>query len=72
MISEALPEALAVAVQSGWPTPRSDVIWNGRTLSDVLIFGVTPGYQVVQDYRFSSIVLGIVKSAPFQMRRKPA
>ena len=22
-----------------------------------------------QDYRFSSIVLGIVKSAPFQMRR---
>ncbi|HLG55425.1 MAG TPA: DUF1592 domain-containing protein [Vicinamibacterales bacterium] len=24
-----------------------------------------------RDYRFSSIVLGIVKSAPFQMRRKP-
>jgi putative ABC transport system permease protein len=54
MVAEALPEALAVAVQSGWPTPRADVVWNGRTLGDVLIFGVTPGYQVVQDYRFTS------------------
>lgn len=53
-VAAALPEALAVAVQSGWPTPRADVIWNGRTLGDVLIFGVTPGYQVVQDYRFTS------------------
>jgi putative ABC transport system permease protein len=54
MVAEALPEALAVSVQSGWPTPRADVVWNGRTLGDVLIFGVTPGYQVVQDYRFTS------------------
>jgi hypothetical protein len=23
------------------------------------------------DYRFSSLVLGIIESAPFQMRRKP-
>ena len=53
-VAEALPEALAVSMQSGWPTPRADVVWNGRTLSDVLIFGVTPGYQVVQDYRFTS------------------
>ena len=53
-VSEAIPEALAVSVQSGWPTPRADVLWNGRTLGDVLIFGVTPGYQVVQDYRFTS------------------
>ena len=54
MVAEALPEALAVAVQSGWPTPRADVVWDGRTLGDVLIFGVTPGYQIVQDYRFTS------------------
>jgi putative ABC transport system permease protein len=53
-VAAALPEAQAVAVQSGWPTPRTDVVWNGRTVSDVLIFGVTPGYQVVQDYRFTS------------------
>jgi putative ABC transport system permease protein len=53
-VADALPDALAVAVQSGWPTPRADVVWNGRTLGEVLIFGVTPGYQVVQDYRFTS------------------
>ena len=53
-VEQAIPEALAVAVQSGWPTPRADVVWEGRTLGDVLIFGVTPGYQVVQDYRFTS------------------
>jgi putative ABC transport system permease protein len=54
VVAAALSDALAVAVQSGWPTPRADVIWNGRTLGDVLIFGVTPGYQIVQDYRFTS------------------
>ena len=28
------------------------MIWADRTLGDVLIFGITPDYQVVQDYRF--------------------
>lgn len=54
VVAAAIPEAAAVSIQSGWPTPRADVVWNGRTLGDVLIFGVTPGYQVVQDYRFTS------------------
>ncbi|HVE78404.1 MAG TPA: ABC transporter permease [Gemmatimonadaceae bacterium] len=52
-IMAALPDAHAVSLQSGWPTPQADVIWSDRTLGDVLIFGVTPAYQVVQDYRFS-------------------
>jgi putative ABC transport system permease protein len=45
---------VAVSLQSGWPTPQADVVWRDRTLGDVLIFGVTPEYQVVQDYRFTS------------------
>jgi putative ABC transport system permease protein len=53
-VQAALPEAQAVGLTSGWPTPRSDVIWENRTLGDVLIFGVTPGYQTVQDYRFAA------------------
>ena len=52
-IQAAIPEALAVSVQSGWPTPQADVIWGDRTLGDVLVFGVTAPYQVVQDYRFA-------------------
>jgi putative ABC transport system permease protein len=54
VVAAAIPDADAVSIQSGWPTPRADVVWEGRTLGDVLILGVTPGYQVVQDYRFTS------------------
>ncbi|HJS47752.1 MAG TPA: ABC transporter permease, partial [Gemmatimonadales bacterium] len=49
-VGRALPEAEAVALQSGWPTPTSDVTWRNRTVGDVLVFGITPPYQVVQDY----------------------
>jgi len=52
-VREALPDALAISLQSGWPTPQADVVWRDRTLGSVLIFGVTSGYQVVQDYRFT-------------------
>lgn len=51
-VRRALPDAEAVSFQSGWPTPQSDVIYRNRTVGDVLVFGVTPPYQVVQDYRF--------------------
>ena len=52
-VAAAIPDAEAVSLQSGWPTPQADVVWRDRTLGDVLIFGVTAPYQVVQDYRFS-------------------
>jgi len=52
-VREALPDALAISLQSGWPTPQSDVIWRDRTLGSALMFGVTPDYQIVQDYRFT-------------------
>jgi putative ABC transport system permease protein len=51
-VRRALPDAQAVALQSGWPTPMSDVVYRNRTVGDVVVFGVTPPYQVVQDYRF--------------------
>jgi len=51
-VRRALPDAPAVALQSGWPTPMSDIVSRNRTVGDVLVFGVTPPYQVVQDYRF--------------------
>lgn len=53
-VRSALPDAVAISLQSGWPTPVSDVIWRNRTLGDAMVFGVTPDYQVVQDYRFAS------------------
>ncbi len=50
-VREALPDAEAISMQSGWPTPSTDVIWRGRTIGSVLVFGITPEYQMVQDYR---------------------
>ncbi|HYN82719.1 MAG TPA: ABC transporter permease [Gemmatimonadaceae bacterium] len=50
----AIPEAVAIGIQSGWPTPVADVQHSNKTLGDVAIFGVTAPYQVIQDYSFAS------------------
>jgi putative ABC transport system permease protein len=52
-VRAALPDAQAISLQSGWPTPASDVVWRNRTVGDVFVFGVTAEYQEVQDYRFA-------------------
>lgn len=49
-VSRALPDARAVALQSGWPTPSTTVMHRGNSIGNVMVFGVTPEYQVVQDY----------------------
>lgn len=51
-VAEAIPEAVAVALQSGWPTPVGEVRFRDRTVINVLVFGITAPYQVVQDYVF--------------------
>jgi len=53
VVAKAVPDAQAVALQSGWPTPVSDVQTGNRTVTNVLVFGVTAPYQLVQDYRFA-------------------
>lgn len=49
-VRRAVPDAVAVALQSGWPTPVGEVTYRDRTIINVLVFGITPDYQVVQDY----------------------
>ncbi len=53
-VERALPDAEAVALQSGWPTPVTTVVSGNQSLGGVMIFGVTPPYQTVQDYRFAA------------------
>jgi putative ABC transport system permease protein len=53
VVRRAVPDAEAVALQSGWPTPVSQVTYRNRLVENVVVFGVTPPYQVVQDYRFA-------------------
>jgi putative ABC transport system permease protein len=54
VVRRALPDAEAVAFQSGWPTPTSDLIYRNQRIGDVLIFGITPSYQIVRDYVFAA------------------
>lgn len=49
-VRSALPDAAAIGVSSGGGIARN-AVWNGQTLGGVSITGVTPPYQVVQDYR---------------------
>jgi putative ABC transport system permease protein len=53
-VMRAIPDAEAIALQSGWPTPQADVRWGNRTVGDVAIFGVTPPFQIVQDYEMEA------------------
>jgi putative ABC transport system permease protein len=53
-VEKAIPDAVAISLQSGWPTPQADVKWRNRTVGDVLVFGVTPPYMSVQDYVFAA------------------
>lgn len=52
VVRDALTDAVAISVQSGFPTPRSDVVYGDRTLGSVQVYGVTPEYQTIQDYKF--------------------
>ena len=36
-VEAALPDAAAISIQSGWPTPQADVVWRDKTLADVPI-----------------------------------
>ena len=54
VVRRAVRDARAVSLQSGWPTPVSEVTYRNRLVENVVVFGVTPPYQVVQDYRFDS------------------
>ena len=53
-VEQAVPEAQAVSLQSGWPAPVSDVSHRNRLVENVVVFGVTPPFQVVQDYQFAA------------------
>ena len=39
-VMAAIPNAVAVSIQSGWPTPIADVLYADKTLGDVAIFGI--------------------------------
>src|SRR5258708_39479622 len=67
-VKQAVPDAVAGSIQSGWPTPRLDVVAGSQTLGEVVVFGTTPAYQVVQGYRFSA---GRAQNEIYVRERRP-
>ncbi|MDX2206961.1 MAG: ABC transporter permease [Gemmatimonadales bacterium] len=53
-VARALPDAQAVSLQSGWPPANADVVAGNQSIGDAIILGVTPPYQLVQDYRIDT------------------
>jgi putative ABC transport system permease protein len=53
-VRAAIPDAQDVGITTGFPTPQSNIAWRDREVGDVLVFGVTPPYQEVQDYRIET------------------
>ena len=54
LLQAALPDAAAISLQSGWPTPLADVEWRDREVGSATVFGVTAAFQRVQDYVFQA------------------
>src|SRR4026208_969737 len=52
LVRRAFPDAEAVSLHSGWPPPLAHISHRNRTTGGAPICGVTPEYQVVQDYHF--------------------
>lgn len=53
-VARAIPDARAVAFQSGWPPPSADVVRGNQRVGSVQILGVTPPYLLVQDYQIAA------------------
>src|SRR5438046_10015216 len=39
-VTAAVPEAVAVSMQTGWPVPIADCVWRNKTTADVVIMRV--------------------------------
>ena len=54
VLQAELPEAEAISLQSGWPTPLADIEWRERSVGSATVFGVTAAFQRVQDYQIET------------------
>src|SRR2546423_3197470 len=53
-VDAAVPEAVAVSMQTGWAGPSADLVWRNKTQAGVAIFGITAPSQTVDDYVFAT------------------
>lgn len=52
-VARAIPEAVAIALQSGFPPPFSELRWRGQSADGVITLGVTPSWHRIQEHQFA-------------------
>jgi putative ABC transport system permease protein len=52
-VGRAVPGALAVATQTGFPPPFSQLRWQGQSADGVITLGVTPSWHRIQEHQFA-------------------
>jgi putative ABC transport system permease protein len=52
-VRRAVPDAEAVAIQSGFPPAAADVEWHNQSVDEVLTYGITAPWHLVQEHQFA-------------------
>jgi putative ABC transport system permease protein len=52
-VARAIPDAQAIALQSGFPPPFSEIRWRNRSADGVITLGVTPQWHRIQEHRLA-------------------
>ena len=52
-VALAVPGALAVAMQTGFPPPFSELRWHGQSADGVITIGITPAWHSIQEHKFA-------------------
>jgi len=52
-VRRAIPDAVTVATQTGFPPPLSQLRWHGQSTDGALTLGITPSWHRIQEHRFA-------------------
>ena len=52
-VEAAIPDAMVVATQTGFPPPFSELRWQGQTADGVITLGITPSWHRIQQHQFA-------------------
>jgi putative ABC transport system permease protein len=52
-VAGAIPGAVAVATQTGFPPPLSDLRWKSQSVDGVITLGITPSWHRIQEHQFA-------------------
>jgi putative ABC transport system permease protein len=52
-VAKQIPEAVAVATQTGFPPPLSEMRWHNQHVDGVITLGITPSWHRIQEHQFA-------------------